>query len=246
MTNRPRLAPGPIHLRYQPVLETQRQRIADLPRLDRGRFRSFHGLKPRHRHRGLRAAETPFADRDKFGAAESGEPGIILRLCLRSLDRCAARSDQHRIGVFHRKPGTIDIGAAGCDQRVEQRSDIANIVRGCADAVRDLIADEARRLAVAAVVIVILRRQVDPARLYVFGLDTLGLGSRDQLVHRRGVCLHRRHSGRRSRGDTGADSRLIGTRTDLLADRKAQNRTLLCRCRHRRSSWLRKRGCGGQ
>src|SRR3546814_1331838 len=68
-----------------------------------------------------------------------------------------------------------------------------------------LIAQESRRLAVGAVVIVILGRQVDAARLDILGLDPARLGGGDQLVHRRGIGAHRldqigRASGRESGG----------------------------------------------
>src|SRR3546814_576588 len=94
-------------LPHQPILEIQRQRVADLPRLDRRRLRfGRHHLHARHRR--LRPGKATLADRHQFGAAETRKPRIVLRLGVRRLDRGAARADQHRIGVLHREPRSVD------------------------------------------------------------------------------------------------------------------------------------------
>src|SRR3546814_17604275 len=94
-----------------------------------------------------------------------------------------------------------------------------------------LIAQEARRLAVAAVAVVILRRQVDAARLDILGLDALRLGGGDQLVHGGGIGLHRGERGRRGSLPSGADGRLVGSRAHFLAHRKTTYRFPPRRCR---------------
>src|SRR3546814_18670430 len=85
-----------------------------------------------------------------------------------------------------------------------------------------LIAQEARRLAVAAVAVVILRRQVDAARLDILGLDALRLGGGDQLVHGGGIGLHRGDRGRRGRLPSGADGRLVGSRAPFQIGRASR------------------------
>src|SRR3546814_11777193 len=84
----------------------------------------------------------------QFDPAKARKLRIILRFRLGRLDRRAACADELGVGVLHAEPRPVDIGAAGGDQRVEQRADVVDLARRRAHAVRPLIAAEPPRLAV--------------------------------------------------------------------------------------------------